>query len=317
MAIAFRDVSFPPIHQCSVTAPEGVVIGLIGEENSGTREMVRLAAGAAEPVSGEVIAAGNRRLITATDPLNLAPVETLILDHALATHDAIVRARATVALERLRRSGATILILSHEPDLLRDLSDEIWWMHAGQIARRGDPREVLEAYAKHAAARIRVWGETVAPAISPAMRRGDGRARIISIETLDDQARPTSVWQSGASVAIRVSVLFENPVADPVVGVMVRTRIGFEVYGTNTELEGVPLGPCAAGDIRRVTFRFRCDLCPQEYSLTAASHDPDGIWHDWLEDAVAFSVADSRYTAGVANLRAAVDVERAVISSRE
>ena len=35
-----------------------------------------------------------------------------------------------------------------------------------------------------------------------------------------------------------------------------------------------------------------------------ASHDPDGVWHDWLEDAVAFSVTDDRYTAGVANLRA-------------
>jgi len=30
------------------------------------------------------------------------------------------------------------------------------------------------------------------------------------------------------------------------------------------------------------------------------------VWHDWLEDAVAFSVSDSRYTAGVANLRAQV-----------
>ena len=30
------------------------------------------------------------------------------------------------------------------------------------------------------------------------------------------------------------------------------------------------------------------------------------VWHDWLEDAVAFAVTDSRYTAGVANLRAQV-----------
>jgi len=37
-----------------------------------------------------------------------------------------------------------------------------------------------------------------------------------------------------------------------------------------------------------------------------ASHDPDGVWHEWLEDAVAFLVTDGRYTAGVANLRARV-----------
>jgi len=40
------------------------------------------------------------------------------------------------------------------------------------------------------------------------------------------------------------------------------------------------------------------------------------VWHDWLEDAVAFSVTDSRYTAGVANLRAVVEVERRTTSPR-
>ena len=59
-----------------------------------------------------------------------------------------------------------------------------------------------------------------------------------------------------------------------------------------------------------MTFTFRCDLCPQQYTVTAASHDPDGVWHDWMEEAVSFSVTDTRYTAGVANLRASVSVER-------
>ena len=56
-------------------------------------------------------------------------------------------------------------------------------------------------------------------------------------------------------------------------------------------------------------IEFRCDLCPQDYTLTAASHDPDGVWHDWMEDALDFTVTDSRYTAGVANLRARAVLE--------
>jgi lipopolysaccharide transport system ATP-binding protein len=316
MAIAFRDVSFPPIHQFSVTAPDGVVIGLIGEEGSGAREVLRLAGGAVAPASGEVEMPGNRRLITTTDPLNLAPVEVLALEHALAGHDALVRIRASVGLERLRRAGATILMLSHEQDLLRALSDEVWWIHDGGVAAKGDPREVLEQYNRHIAKRVRAWGEAVTPALNPSMRRGDGRARILKLETADEQGGSATVWQCGSNVQVGVTVQFESPVDDPVVGIMIRTRIGFEVYGTNTELEGIKLGPCQAGDVISVRFRFRCDLCPQEYSITAASHDPDGIWHDWLEDAVAFSVTDSRYTAGVANLRASIDVERTVTSSR-
>ena len=55
-------------------------------------------------------------------------------------------------------------------------------------------------------------------------------------------------------------------------------------------------------------FSFPCRLCPQEYTLTVASHDPDGRPHDWIEEALLFSVVDDRYTAGVANLGAAVRV---------
>ena len=68
---------------------------------------------------------------------------------------------------------------------------------------------------------------------------------------------------------------------------MIRTRIGMEVYGTNTELEKREARSVRRRrDKRVVTFEFECDLCPQFYTITAASHDPDGVWHDWMEDAV-------------------------------
>jgi len=94
-----------------------------------------------------------------------------------------------------------------------------------------------------------------------------------------------------------------------VIGILIRNRIGLDVYGTNTELEKVKLGIRGAGETVRVMFRFECQLCPQDYTLTVASHDPDGARHDWLEEAVSISVVDCRYTAGVANLRAQVTLE--------
>jgi lipopolysaccharide transport system ATP-binding protein len=146
----------------------------------------------------------------------------------------------------------------------------------------------------------------------PALRRGNGAAPVVSIETLGGRGEPTIVWRSGEQAGIRVTVEYREATPDPVVGIMVRTRIGFEVYGTNTEAEGVRIGPCQTGDRIEVTFSFPCELCAQDYTVTAASHDPDGVAHDWLDDAVAVTVTDNRYTAGVANLRAKVAVARAV-----
>ena len=72
------------------------------------------------------------------------------------------------------------------------------------------------------------------------------------IETLDVNGQPTMTWRSGEHGAVRVTVRYREAVENPVVGIMIRTRIGFEVYGTNTELEGIRLGPCAAGQVLRV-----------------------------------------------------------------
>jgi Wzt C-terminal domain len=277
----------------NASAPDGAVIGVIGDGDA---------------LLADIAAAGARRM-GMDDALDFSPAPLVVLDHALARRDALDRARAAAQLETLRRAGTTVFLASQEEALLERMCDEIWWVRDGAIAAKGDPREVLSKYRADVAARFVEWGLANPSVIVPAMRRGDGRAEIIGLETLDAQDRPTMVWASGEPVSVRVTLQFRDDIDNPVVGMMIRTRIGLEVYGTNTELEKLPLGLRKAGTTLRVVFSFNCELCAQEYTLTAASHDADGTPHDWLDDAVAFSVADSRYTAGVANLRASVRAE--------
>ena len=310
MSIEFKNVSAPPLTGFRAVAPSGAIIGVIGEKNSGVTELLKLACGTLQPTEGEIVAPPERRFVALGETLNLAPAAVIALDQALATQDALVRARTLTGLDRLRRAGTTVLLASHEDRLLETLCDEVWWLEAGYLAAKGDPSETLRKYRRAVSEKIRAWGETIPPRLAPSYRRGDGRAEVISLETLGSDGKPTIVWKSGEMVSIKASVRFHEAVQDPVIGILIRTQIGFEVYGTNTELEGVKIGPRAAGDTVTLTFSFLCDLCPHPYTLTIASHDPDGTAHDWLEDAVAFTVTDERYTAGVANLRAKVVVEK-------
>ena len=259
--------------------PRGAVIGLIGD--TGIHPLLQAAGG---------------RFIGPGDDLDLSAAPLICLGYVLDLSEEFARARAEVRLEELRRSGTTVLVASHHASVLRSLADEIWWIQDAAVRMKGDPRDVLGAHARQTVERLR---SAAPPELSPSLRRGDGRAELVSIEA------PGCVM-SGSEMEVRVTVRFHARVPDPVVGIMIRTRIGMEVYGTNTELENVDAGSADAGDIRIVTFRFACNLCAQTYTITAASHDPDGVWHDWLEDAVAFQVTDTRYTAGVANLKAVV-----------
>ena len=106
---------------------------------------------------------------------------------------------------------------------------------------------------------------------------------------------------------VRVRCRFEQAKCDPIVGILIRTRIGMEVYGTNTGVEQIALGSFEPGDELELDFRFECWLAPQEYTLTVATQNADGTSHDWLDDVLAFEVIDSRAIAGVTNLRATVE----------
>jgi lipopolysaccharide transport system ATP-binding protein len=270
--------------------PEKAIIGVLGDASE-ILDSTRSIPGA--------------RIIGVHDPLDLSPASPLVLNQALALLPRFERQQAERRLTEMRRSGTTTLLISHDEELLAAICDELWWN-----GLRGAPEQILHAYRKQVAAQMRESGDGQVAGIAPSMRRGDGRAAIQSIELLGQSGLSTVVWNSGETVAIRVAVRYETPVENPVIGMLIRTRIGLNVYGTNTELERIVFGPCSVGETVVATFAFRCELCPGEYTLTIASHDPDGVWHEWLEDAVAFSVGDSRYTAGVANLRADVSVVR-------
>jgi lipopolysaccharide transport system ATP-binding protein len=275
----------------SLTAPEGSIIGIIEE-------------------GPESLSVGpDVKRLRPGDPIPDGP-GNYVFDHAFSRVDTITKSRAVARLVQLRRAGATIALVSHDEALLESCADEIWWIRDRALIARGDPADVLQKYRRHVAQVLRAAGENQVPRLAPTMRNGDGRASLEQVELLGENGAPATVFRSGEAVAIRVAVRFASGVADPVVGIMIRTRIGLNVYGTNTELEQLKLGPVEPGDVVRVTYWFGCDLCPGEYTVTAASHDPDGVWHDWMEDAVAFSVSDLRYTAGVANLKARVEAER-------
>ncbi len=273
-----------------LTAPDGSVIGVIetGPATLAAHGVARLGPG---------------------DPLPDTP-GNYIFDHALSRCGAVAKAQAVSRILAWRRAGATVVLISHDEALLESCADEIWWVRNGESIARGDPSEVLAQYRCYVADALRASGANRPAALAPTMRGGDGRAVLESVVLTGANGEPATVLRSGEAAAIAVTVRFASRVEDPVVGIMIRTHIGWNVYGTNTELERLKLGPVEAGDAVRIAWSFHCELCPGEYTVTAASHDPDGMWHDWLQDAVGFSVTDSRYTAGVANLKARVTAER-------
>jgi hypothetical protein len=152
-----------------------------------------------------------------------------------------------------------------------------------------------------------------APDVSRAggtFRHGDGASRVLLADLIDANGAPTRNLQPGEAVTIRVRARAEKDLDHPVVGVLIRNRLGIDVFGTNTRIERVDFGRLAAGETFEVDFTFDCLLTRQDYTLTVATQYKEGYSQDWLDDVISFSVVDARDVAGFANFKTKVNWRR-------
>src|ERR1700722_18247287 len=231
--------------------------------------------------------------------------EILVVDEALAVGDAVFANRCVRKFEELRQRKITVLFVSHDLGLVKQLSDRAILLLNGRIEAQGAPSDVINRYIGLVLEKQQAR-QTKEQRFAASYRHGDGSSEILGVELLNAAGQPVTSAARGEPVTVRVRSRFHQPQCDPMVGILIRTRIGMDVYGTNTRIERVHLGSYQAGAEVEGDFHFECWLTPQQYPLTVPTQNPDGTSHDWLDDVIAFDVVDARAAAGVANLRAKV-----------
>ncbi|MGA2130824.1 MAG: ABC transporter ATP-binding protein [Bryobacteraceae bacterium] len=232
--------------------------------------------------------------------------EILIVDEALAVGDAVFANRCVRKFEELRERKITVLFVSHDLGLVKQLSDRAILLLNGRMEAQGTPSDAINRYIGLVLEKQQSRQEKQRR-FGASYRHGDGRSEILGVELLNAEREPVETVNGGDTVTVRVRCRFFEPACDPMVGILIRTRIGMEVYGTNTRIEKLHLGSYQADDELEVHFRFACWLTPQQYTLTVATQSADGSSHDWLDDVLSFEVVDARVASGVANLRAEIE----------
>ncbi len=227
--------------------------------------------------------------------------KVLIVDEALSVGDAVFGARCVRKFEELRQRGVTVLFVSHDLGLVKRLADRAVLIMHGRVHRVGRPSDVVNEYiglVHEWQARLNPVADRPEASVGSQHRHGDGTSRIVGVDLVGTGGGPV---ESGQQLTVRVRAEFLRACQQPTVGILVRDRLGIDVFGTNTRVEGLALGDYAAGDTLEVDFSFPCLLSQQEYSLTAAVQHADGVSQDWLDGVVSFTVVDSRAVAGLAS----------------
>jgi ABC-type polysaccharide/polyol phosphate transport system ATPase subunit len=72
--------------------------------------------------------------------------DILLLDEVLAVGDHLFRARCLDRLRTLHARGCTIIVVSHDAEIVRQLCDRGVWLEHGRVRMTGDIDDVLDAY---------------------------------------------------------------------------------------------------------------------------------------------------------------------------
>lgn len=129
-------------------------------------------------------------------------------------------------------------------------------------------------------------------------RHGNGNARIIGVSFLSPTCSALEIVKGGDEVRIRIQIKALRDVSMPIVGFIIKDRLGQPLIGGNTyhTYKNRPVS-AHSGQFWGVEFGFRLPILARgDYSITAAIGEgtlAEHVHMDWMHDAVLFKVIET------------------------
>lgn len=266
--------------------------------------------------------------------------DILVIDEALAVGDAFFTQKCMRFLRSFMKNG-TVLFVSHDTGAIKNLCRSVIWLEKGRIMQEGSPKDVCEQYlqafyeaqqGKMSAAKVKSKNKQEEDSFARVDQRRDfinasnlrndlkifefdqdapsfgaGGAQITDVQFLDKAGSVLAWVVGGEQVTLRISVIACDQLDAPIVGFVIKDRLGQALFGENTYLSTVdtPL-LCELGDEIQAEFTFLMPILPAgDYSIAAAianGTQDQHIQHHWIYDAVLFKSESSSVSTGLVGI---------------
>jgi lipopolysaccharide transport system ATP-binding protein len=266
--------------------------------------------------------------------------DILIIDEALAVGDAFFVQKCMRFLRRFMETG-TILFVSHDTGSVVNLCQRAMWLQDGAIRALGAPKEIAEAYladlyetqqgpSAMRAAKLPSRASTPAAKLqdqrlaylnhskfrndielfafdpsSPSF--GTGRATILDVQLQDSAGQRLGWCVGGEDVALSVRGEAHADISSPIIGFLVKDRLGQPLFGDNSYLTYMsnPVSVRAREQFEAL-FKFRMPILPTgDYSICVAVAEGtqvEHLQHHWIHDAILFKSHSSSVCTGLVGI---------------
>ena len=225
--------------------------------------------------------------------------DVLLVDEVLAVGDEEFQRKCFDHLYSLRRSGCTIVVVSHGLGQLESLCDEVAWIDHGELKQVGPSADVISAYLdkvniEEAKARVDVAAERM----DSTMRAGNGLIRCTAARLVDDSHQPTNQAETGTTFGIEVDVTCREQVLGPNVRVAFQHESGPLVTMMSNHRRGFDFGHID-GEHTITACLTDNPLLPGRYRVHIDIFDHTGsVLIDNWDDALEFTVRSARGEIG-------------------
>ena len=275
--------------------------------------------------------------------INVEP-EILIVDEALSVGDVFFQAKCYRRMEEIRKTGTTILMVTHDMGSVIKYCDKVILLNKGEFLAEGPAGEMVDLYKKILAGRMEDLEADLAKrldsnfsdmmelnndinkthakeyhglmkekiSINPNKTEyGDGRAEIYDLGLLDSKGELTNLLLKGEEFTIREKIRFNANIESPIFTFTIKDKKGTELSGTNTMFEGVEVKPVKPGDEAVVEFKQKMTLQGGEYllsmSCTGFENGTHVVYHR-LYDVTFITVISNKNTVGVYDMESKVNL---------
>jgi lipopolysaccharide transport system ATP-binding protein len=267
--------------------------------------------------------------------------DILVVDEALSVGDAVFTQKCMRFIRSFQENGSLIFV-SHDTASVQNLCKSGIWLKNGRIEQAGTAKSVSEAYLQYTLQEI--YGDeskliSIAPAAigdeacaketapetetPPAIDYGavasvrdnidaakgwkTGRADIVSVSLARLSPGPEGVFEGGERVRMTVRAKADEPLQNPILGFLVRDRLGQDLFGENTlPFTNRELTPIGAGMTFEGVFEFRLPMLPNgQYAVMASVADGDlhdHVQHHWMHDALIINVYSNKIRYGLVGI---------------
>lgn len=216
--------------------------------------------------------------------------DILIIDEAMAVGDFSFRQKCFNQISHMKKSGTTLILVSHDIDTIRCFCDRTIWLSNGEIKMDADTFSVSAAYMEY------ITGKSKNILTFNNDQKANTLNRFGSAPGSISEVSVAQLQTTGEEydITVKINIPKLKSYDDTAVSVSVKNGFGLDLIVFSTADNNIDFTSFGK---YKISFKYKCCLCPGRYSVSVSLEDRSSTpitYYDYIHNATEIEVTSPK-----------------------